>query len=466
MRRKHFVRALYCLLSLSLLVACREPSFDKNGGDPSPAVKAEEPRPTPTPEPQVPPPENEPEVVTPKAPEAPPIPPPIIPTPTPTPVPIPTPVEIPIKVEALPEPDRYQIKLHIPKIKTNEVQIERSLKGAEEKVVFQKNADQKIAAEFVDDTVKSDTKYEYKIFDPTTKHLLFFGSAQIPKDLDLRSSIHLPDYETPNGVHIKTSGRIFLPQNLSLGSKNGDGFVQAKIIIANNSRIVSSSSVRRSPLGQEGKASINISVIAERIEGSLTIASQGHIGGEGQKGQQGPSGSAGSIGEQCKVFQGSGIPVIGFCHFDGDPEFFMGTGMLSFHEWMLGHPCKGKPGFKGEVGHPGHPGTRGGRGGDIKVIANLDQANLIVHSKGGPGGRGGKGGDGGTGGPGGPGGFIDGNSGCQGGRRLCCRPAPEGEIGPTGDQGPVGPQGPKGSVGVIEINGEKIFSGKFTHAPK
>jgi|GEM_PF-6486451 len=469
MRRKNFVRALYCLLSLSLLVACKEPSFDRQDRAAAPAPKAGKPAPSPTPEPQVPPSEKESEVVTPKAPEALPV--PIAPTPssipTPTPVPIPTPVEIPIKVEALPEPDRYQIKLHIPKIKTNEVQIERSLNGAEEKVVFQKQLDQKSTAELVDDTVKSDTQYEYKIFDPTTKHLLFFGAAQIPKDLDIRAHINIPSYETADGMLIKTSGRIFLPEKLSLQPRNGAGILPinaviiAKTIIAKKSEIVSSNFLSMSEKGHEGVPSGNISIFAEKIEGELSIKAQGYSGGFGLKGQVGPSGLPGGKGAQGKVFQGDGIPIISFCHYEGDPEYFMGTGMPGFHEWMLNHPSKGQSGNKGGVGLPGFPGMRGGRGGDIIIQANVDGAKLKVESRGGPGGPGGMGGDGGPGGTGGPGGFIDGNNGCQGGRRPCCRPAPAGEVGPTGDQGPRGPIGPIGPIGVIEVNGQKYFGGKF-----
>jgi hypothetical protein len=189
-------------------------------------------------------------------------------------------------------------------------------------------------------------------------------------------------------------------------------------------------------VGAPGSRGVNVEVLVRRLNGSLSVSSNGTKGGAGGQGGQGGRGGAGTQGTPA---QNNGPADPGHCN-----------------AWN----GVGGRGGNGGLGGTGGMGGSGGDGGKITVsVGSVGPAySLRIDALGGPGGDGGVGGPGGEGGPGGPPGALA-PPGCS--QNAPGRVVTNGATGPPGHNGQLGQAGVDGAIVLDMPSGErKIFKGQ------
>lgn len=225
-------------------------------------------------------------------------------------------------------------------------------------------------------------------------------------------------------------------------SWNGEKLeIRADEIISENAVLEAFSADQKTAgLGQPGKQGGQLTIVARKLKGILSVRADGQNGGQGQTGIKGGPGERGSQGPDTFLRWGSPQPP---------PE----GAYIHQSYWFFCDPprapgVQGSPGAMGGVGRNGLPG---GNSAKVNVeIADASEGEVFISNKPGIGGEPGTGGPGGEGGPGGDPGKIDWQthaSKMPGGANLdlfyLCQPV-QGAVGPVG---PIGPAGAKGEDG-------------------
>lgn len=328
-----------------------------------------------------------------------------------------SPNDLRASIEPLERPNKYKVKLLIPKGSINLQKISPSELPQTEPIKQITTLTPELRV-FTDSDVKAGQTYTYQIGQTQEGELVFDKeiSVKIPQDYEFSPGFQWPD--DSSAVLIEGYERIFLPRQASLFIGNHSVTLKGKILVANESVIQTFAAGTTATASQlQGRHGGRLILSFEKAVGALKIELRGEHGAAGINGA--PYANAARAG------QGS-------------------TEILAF-----GAPCGEFPGNAGESGAKGRPGTSGGNGGSsgmaVLNIADTNHFQLETLIEAGVGGRKGLGGPG----------QIGGASGVD------CRQKPNGSKGPDGETGDSGFEGRTGETQSICLHSKTQSSRCF-----
>lgn len=320
-------------------------------------------------------------------------------------------------VEALPDPDQYQVKLFW---KADAFASGWVVKRSEKAEVPPSDIATLSASQlaFSDPKVEAGKNYLYTLVmlsedEPSGPYKV---EVSIPKDLEVRNSVFLHGELIFQRLFLRPQGRI--------ETRGEPILLRLTELVSDNGMIDSSPAAHSIQPGSNGLSAGQITVLARTARGAMRIAGNGDAGLAGLDGRDGQPGAIGPRGTPGQSF---GFPFIKAC---------------------MRHPGNGGRGYTGHDGADGMNGGSGGNSAKVYVeIATPSDFTSAIEANVGKGGLGGHGGKGGRGGLGGPPGFMDPHGACS-----PARVGPEGVGGMSGKSGLNGSNGTKLPVCVKNGN--------------
>jgi hypothetical protein len=278
---------------------------------------------------------------------------------------------------ALPEPNRYQVRLSWDKTRSDSAEWDLSrldpIRGVRPLGSFAKHA-----GEFVDSEVAAGESYRYRLSPAVGGEAPLEASVSVPRDLLVNREVHLRQIRGMRRVFLAPPGKILTDENYFE--------LVAEEIVAQGGSIETFPEGLTLP-GRDGRSGGTLLIRTRTGSGKLFITARGEPGGNGTPGTAGKEGGKGAPGKDAVIAVG-GLPL-GLIPRPEDHDCVSQTG-------------DGEQGTPGLAGGNGGNGGRGGNSGSIFVeVLDPSALEIVPRFSEGASGTPGPGGLGGLGGPGG-----------------------------------------------------------------